>query len=77
MKHSLDNQQLLDALKHASEALNELRTSALTPKEYYDLYVTAVDQLRFLEAFLYDESIKNDRKVSGESGCAFFFLLLF
>jgi hypothetical protein len=37
MKHSLDNQQLLDALKHASEALNELRTNVLSPKDYYEV----------------------------------------
>ena len=44
--------------------LDELRTSALSPKLYYELYVVIVDELRFLESYLYDEQSKNDRKVA-------------
>jgi len=37
MKRELDKCKLMDGLKHASELLKELRTSALTPKNYYEL----------------------------------------
>lgn len=32
-----DNDKLMDALKHASSMLSELRTSLLSPKSYYEL----------------------------------------
>lgn len=32
-----DNNRLMDGLKHCSNMLAELRTSALTPKNYYEL----------------------------------------
>lgn len=37
MMHCLDADQVMDALKAASAMLAELRTSALSPKAYYDL----------------------------------------
>lgn len=37
--------QLMDALKSASTMLSELRTSSLSPKQYYELCASAV--LRF------------------------------
>lgn len=37
MKRCLDKGALMDALKHASQMLAELRTGALTPKYYYRL----------------------------------------
>ncbi|KAG0199247.1 Vacuolar protein sorting-associated protein 35 [Mortierella sp. GBA30] len=37
MKRCLDNNKLMDGLKHCSTMLSELRTSALTPKNYYEL----------------------------------------
>lgn len=37
MKRCLDKGALMDALKHASQMLSELRTGALTPKYYYRL----------------------------------------
>ena len=39
MKHCLDNSKLMDALKHASTMLGELRTSLLSPKNYYELCI--------------------------------------
>jgi hypothetical protein len=32
-----DGEQLMDALKSASTMLSELRTSSLSPKQYYEL----------------------------------------
>lgn len=45
----------MDALNHASSFLGELRTSNLSPKEYYQLYITVTDQLRHLVVYLTDE----------------------
>ena len=37
MKKQLDNGQVLESVKYASLMLNELCTSNLSPKSYYDL----------------------------------------
>lgn len=34
-----DKNKLMDALKHASNMLGELRTSMLSPKSYYELCI--------------------------------------
>ena len=38
-------------LDYATEMLRELRTSALSPKNYYELYMSILDQLRYLEEY--------------------------
>ena len=38
MKRAIDNDNLREALKHSSNMICELRTSLLSPKQYYDLY---------------------------------------
>ncbi|XP_046842547.1 vacuolar protein sorting-associated protein 35-like [Xenia sp. Carnegie-2017] len=63
MKRCLDKSKLMDGLKHASNMLSELRTSLLSPKSYYELYMAISDQLRHLELHLVDEFQKG-RKVS-------------
>jgi len=63
MKRCLDKAKLMDGLKHASTMLSELRTSLLSPKSYYELYMATCDELRHLELFLLDEFQKG-RKVS-------------
>ncbi|ORX91800.1 vacuolar protein sorting-associated protein 35 [Basidiobolus meristosporus CBS 931.73] len=52
MKKCLDNNNLMDALKNCSTMLAELRTSSLTPKNYYELYMAIFDSLRHLSTFL-------------------------
>ncbi|CAO3658049.1 unnamed protein product [Umbelopsis ramanniana] len=42
----------MDGLKHCSTMLAELRTSALTPKNYYELYMAIFDALRHLTIYL-------------------------
>lgn len=37
-----DKNKLMDALKHASNMLGELRTSMLSPKSYYELCIHQV-----------------------------------
>ncbi|KAI9216823.1 vacuolar protein sorting-associated protein 35-domain-containing protein [Blastocladiella britannica] len=54
MKKSLDADRAMDAIKHALELANELRTGALTPKNYYELYMAAFDSLRYLASYLTD-----------------------
>ncbi len=63
MKRCLDKNKLMDGLKHASNMLSELRTSLLSPKSYYELYMAICDELRHLEAYLMDEFQKG-RKVA-------------
>ncbi|KAJ1945754.1 retromer complex subunit Vps35 [Kickxella alabastrina] len=48
MKRCVDNDRLMDGLKHCSTMLNELRTSALTPKNYYELYLATFDAMQYL-----------------------------
>ncbi|CUA71376.1 Vacuolar protein sorting-associated protein 35 [Rhizoctonia solani] len=54
MKRCLENDQLMDALKSASTMLAELRTSSLSPKMYYELYMAVFDALRHVSNYLYD-----------------------
>ncbi|XP_068894680.1 vacuolar protein sorting-associated protein 35 isoform X2 [Tenebrio molitor] len=63
MKRALDKNKLMDALKNASAMLAELRTSLLSPKSYYELYMAITDELRHLELYLLDEFQKG-RKVT-------------
>ncbi|KAL0068033.1 retromer complex subunit Vps35 [Marasmius tenuissimus] len=44
----------MDGLKSASVMLAELRTSSLSPKQYYELYMAVFDALRHLSNYLYD-----------------------
>lgn len=61
MKRCLDKAKLMDALKHASAMLAELRTSLLSPKSYYELYMAITDELRHLELYLLDEFQKGKK----------------
>ncbi|KAH9048801.1 vacuolar protein sorting-associated protein 35 [Lactarius hengduanensis] len=54
MKRHLELDQLMDALKSSSLMLAELRTSSLSPKQYYELYMAVFDALRHLSNYLYD-----------------------
>lgn len=61
MKRCLDKARLMDALKCASAMLAELRTSLLSPKYYYELYMAITDELRHLELYLLDEFQKESK----------------
>uniref|UniRef100_A0A2I3H810 Vacuolar protein sorting-associated protein 35 n=1 Tax=Nomascus leucogenys TaxID=61853 RepID=A0A2I3H810_NOMLE len=63
MKRCLGKNKLMDALKHASNMLGELRTSVLSPKSYCELYTAISDELQYLEVYLTDEFAKG-RKVA-------------
>ncbi|XP_055379724.1 vacuolar protein sorting-associated protein 35 isoform X2 [Condylostylus longicornis] len=63
MKRFLDKGRLMDALKCASTMLGELRTSLLSPKSYYELYMAITDELCHLELYLLEE-FQRGRKVA-------------
>lgn len=48
----LAKNKLMDALKHASNFLNEMRTLELSPKQYYELYIVVYDGLEVLATHL-------------------------
>lgn len=55
MRKSLEvKSHFMDALKHASTFLNELRTNTLTPKQYYELYIMVYDGLEYFSQYLKD-----------------------
>lgn len=62
MKRDLDKSKLMDGLKHASDMIKELRTSTLTPRNYYELYMAIGDELRHLQNYLTDELKKDQFK---------------
>ncbi|KAI8803918.1 vacuolar protein sorting-associated protein 35-domain-containing protein [Cladochytrium replicatum] len=64
MKRCLDNNKLMDALKYCSTMLSELRTSSLTPKNYYELYMAIFDELRHLTTYLYDAHMSHRHHLS-------------
>jgi len=67
MKRALDTGVVRDALKMASQMTGELRTSRLSPKNYYELYMNITDELRELELFLQEEDEKATRGEPGKS----------
>jgi vacuolar protein sorting-associated protein 35 len=52
MKRAMDTDNLKLALDHATEMLRELRTGLLTPKNYYELYMKIMDEMREFEEYL-------------------------
>lgn len=52
METSLNAGHLLQALKHCSNFLNELRSSAFSPKDYYEMYMAVFDSLEVLSRHL-------------------------
>lgn len=63
MKRAIDQDGLRDALRHASNMLCELRTSSLSPKHYYELYMQIFQEMRDLSNF-FDDKSRHGRKMS-------------
>jgi|Transcript_56467 vacuolar protein sorting-associated protein 35 len=63
MKRAIDNDSLREALKHASNLVCELRTSLLSPKNYYELYMSVFQELQHISAFFGDRSRHNRKMV--------------
>jgi vacuolar protein sorting-associated protein 35 len=63
MKRALDQSDIREALKCAVTMLGELRTSQLSPKNYYELYMEVTGHLRELEVYFEDEDSAGGRSV--------------
>ena len=59
---AIEKNNLRQCLKETYSMLSELRTSALTPKNYYHLFTTIFDEMQIVENF-FSEEIKRGRKV--------------
>ncbi|CAH0479011.1 unnamed protein product [Peronospora belbahrii] len=55
MQHAVDVNEQSDVLNYAAEVLRELRTSLLSPKNYYQLYMQVMDQLRHFESYVEEQ----------------------
>lgn len=53
-----DDDNLKDALRYAAALLGELRTSLLSPKRYYELYIQETDHLTNLELYFQQEETR-------------------
>lgn len=51
----IDNNNLRQCLKETSIMLSELKTSLLTPRNYYSIFTVILDELQFLEQFFKEE----------------------
>ncbi|OMJ07894.1 Vacuolar protein sorting-associated protein 35 [Smittium culicis] len=64
MKRCMDNDKVMDSLKHCSSILNELKTSKLSPKLYYELYFSIFDNLQLLVPYLRDLHISGKQHLA-------------
>jgi len=62
MKRAIENDNLREALKHASNMISELRTSLLSPKNYYELYMQVFQEMQHLAGFFNDKG-RHGRKM--------------
>ena len=63
MKRCLELNNLKDAQKHGNTMVSELKTSLLSPKHYYELYMLVFDELNYLGTQFADEH-RRGRKMS-------------
>ncbi|CAI2345792.1 unnamed protein product [Caenorhabditis sp. 36 PRJEB53466] len=69
MKRCLDKGKTMDALKHALQMLNEMRTADLSPKFYYRLYMDSMHELQCLEVNLVQEYAADPAKLGNLYEC--------
>ena len=55
MLKAFDTNNTPDVIKHAVDLISELKSSVLSPKSYYDLYMRVFDQLSRLESYFMQE----------------------
>ncbi|CAE7389073.1 VPS35B, partial [Symbiodinium natans] len=56
MRKAIDGDNVRDALKNASNMICELRTSLLSPKNYFELYMQVFNEMQHLSGFFGDKS---------------------
>jgi len=61
MQRCLDKDQLMDGLRHATDMLNELRTSLLMPKSCYELYMMVTMELTHLTSYMAGEYSRGNK----------------
>eukprot|EP00449_Zooxanthella_nutricula_P054877 CAMPEP_0198576970 /NCGR_PEP_ID=MMETSP1462-20131121/118297_1 /TAXON_ID=1333877 /ORGANISM="Brandtodinium nutriculum, Strain RCC3387" /LENGTH=802 /DNA_ID=CAMNT_0044308241 /DNA_START=15 /DNA_END=2420 /DNA_ORIENTATION=+ len=54
LKRAIDSDSTREALKHASNMICELRTSLLSPKNYYELYMQVFQEMQHLHGYFCD-----------------------
>ncbi|KAI0709388.1 vacuolar protein sorting-associated protein 35-domain-containing protein [Earliella scabrosa] len=64
MKRHLEVDHLIDALKSTSLALDKLRTSSFSLKQYYEICMAVFDTLRDLFNYLYDAQVQNQHHLA-------------
>ena len=64
MKRSFDQGQVDEALKHATNMLEELRTNLLSPINYNVLYQQTLSELLLLSTYFQDESLFPKRRIA-------------
>lgn len=62
MNKTIEDNQLRQCLKETSIMLSELKTSLLTPRNYYHLYSIIFDEMQYLEQF-FKEEYRRGRKM--------------
>jgi len=62
LKRAIDNDNTRESLKHASNLICELRTSLLSPKNYYELYMQVFQEMQHLHGY-FGESSRHKRKM--------------
>ena len=62
MHNTIDKNQLRQCLKESSMMIAELKTSLLTPRNYYHLYTIVFDELQYLEQY-FKEEFRRGRRV--------------
>ena len=62
IKNTINTNNLRQCLKETNLMLCELRTSELTPKNYYQLYTTAFDEMQYVTNF-FQEEVNRGRKL--------------
>ncbi|CAI5725189.1 unnamed protein product [Hyaloperonospora brassicae] len=55
LQRALEARDQSDGLRHATQLLRELRTSLLSPKHYYQLYMQVVEQLRYFGSYVEEQ----------------------
>lgn len=61
MQKALDSSNMVEVLKHAAIMISELRTSLLSPKAYFELYMQVFDQLSRLDSYFMEEHRRNGK----------------
>lgn len=61
MQKSFDSNNTADVIKYAVDMISELKSSSLSPKTYYELYMQVFDQLSRLESYFMQEYRRNGK----------------